>query len=87
MVVLSGQSLNVWSTDAEVPALEPSRYIVPKGPRRSRVTTTLRADVVARYQRGESSRVIAENCGIAKSTILKILRTEGIEVRPWRVRY
>ena len=71
----------------DVPAPVMSRYAVPEGPRRSRVTTALRADVVARYQRGESSRQAAEGCGVAKSTVLKILRSEGVEVRPWGVRY
>ena len=71
----------------DVPAPELSRYAVPEGPRRSRVTTALRVDVVVRYQRGESSREVAATCGIAKSTVLKILRSEGIEVRSWGVRY
>jgi hypothetical protein len=42
---------------------------------------------VALYERGESSREVAEGCGVAKSTVLKILRDEGVEVRPWGVRY
>jgi hypothetical protein len=51
------------------------------------VTSALRAEVVDRYARGESSAEVAESCGIAKSTVLKILRAEGIEVRQWGRRY
>jgi hypothetical protein len=47
----------------------------------------MRAEVVARYQRGETSREVGEGCHIAKSTVLKILRSEGVDVRPWGVRY
>ncbi len=36
--------------------------------------------MVDRYACGESSAVVAESCGIAKSTVLKILRAGGIEV-------
>jgi hypothetical protein len=43
--------------------------------------------VVARYQRGETSREVAEACSIAKSTVLGILKAEGVEVRPRGVRY
>jgi hypothetical protein len=38
--------------------------------------------VIDRYARGESSAEVADSCGIAKSTVLKILRAERIEVRP-----
>jgi hypothetical protein len=71
--------------DLETP--ESSRYAAPEGPRKARITTALRADVVARYQRGESSREVAEGCRIAKCTVLKILLSEDVDVRPWGVRY
>jgi hypothetical protein len=45
------------------------------------------ADLVNRYARGESSAEVADSCGIAKSTVLKILKAEGIEVRTWGKRY
>jgi hypothetical protein len=66
---------------------ESSRYAAPPGPRRTRVTSALRAEVVHRYARGKSSAVVAESCGIAKSTVLKILRAEGTKVRPWGKRH
>jgi DNA invertase Pin-like site-specific DNA recombinase len=91
VVALSDLCLNVGLTDVtkldDVPAAGLSRYAPPEGPRKARVTTALRADVVARYQRGGSSREVADTCGVAKSTVLKILRSEDIDVRPWGVRY
>jgi hypothetical protein len=66
---------------------ELSRYSAPPGPRRARITTELRAEVVARYQRGETSRQVSGTCGIAKSTVLAILKSEGIAVRPRGSRY
>jgi hypothetical protein len=47
----------------------------------------LRAEVIDRYARGESSADVADSCGIAKSTVLKILKAEGVEIRPWGKRY
>ena len=91
LVVLSNLCLNVAPVGAEptgeVEAPDSSRYAVPVGPRKSRVTTTLRVDVVHRYRAGQSSREVADGCGIAKSTVLQILRSEGVEVRQWGVRY
>ena len=58
-------------------------YAAPSGPRRTRVTPELRTEVVARYQRGKTSREVAEACSLAKSTVLTILKLEGVEVRPW----
>jgi DNA invertase Pin-like site-specific DNA recombinase len=68
-----------------VDAPDSSHYAVPEGPRKGRVTTAMRADVVARYRQGQSNREVAKGCGIAKSTVLRILK--GNEVRPWGVRY
>jgi hypothetical protein len=39
------------------------------------------------YGRGATSRQVAEGFGIAKSTALKILKAEGVEVRSWGRRY
>ena len=74
-------------TGEEAEAPGSSRYAAPLGPRRTRVTSALRAEVVDRYVRGESSAEVAGSCGIAKSTVLKILRIEGVEVRRWGSRY
>ena len=90
MVALSYLNLNVvprlisQGSEADSPT---SRYVAPPGPRRTRVTSALRAEVVDRYAKGESSAEVAESCGIAKSTVLRILRLEGAEIRPWSMRY
>jgi hypothetical protein len=78
---------NSVETDEEVDAPESSRYVAPPGPRRTRVTTKLQAEIVAQYQRGWSSQHVADTCGIAKSTVLMTLRSENVPVRPQGVRY
>jgi hypothetical protein len=91
LVVLSDRCLNPRFTAGgagdyiDAPRL--SRFSLPPGPRVPRVTASIRAEVVSRYQHGETSREVADACGIAKSTVLQILRSERVEVRPWGKRY
>jgi DNA invertase Pin-like site-specific DNA recombinase len=40
------------------------------------------AQLVARYQAGEMSTALARECGIAKSTFLRLLAEHGIDARP-----
>ena len=86
MVALSYLNLNpvprVITLEKEQVDDDSSRYAAPPGPRRRRVTPELRAKVAARYEHGETSRHVAEACDIAKTTVLAILKTEGVEVRP-----
>jgi hypothetical protein len=86
-VVLSALSLNVARTPGTLDeGYGSSRPVTLRSAGRSpstRVTAGLRAEVVTRYRQGETSREVAERCGIARSTTLKILRAEGVEVRPW----
>lgn len=51
------------------------------------MTEELRGKVITRYQSGESSLEVAEGLGIAKSTVLRILKKARAEVRPHGVRY
>ncbi|WP_128645736.1 helix-turn-helix domain-containing protein [Rhodococcus sp. BS-15] len=53
---------------------------------RSRVTKRKKSDVVELYASGLSALDVAERVGIGKSTVLKILKTEGVHVRPRGVR-
>ncbi|WP_392391015.1 helix-turn-helix domain-containing protein [Nocardioides sp. LHD-245] len=46
------------------------------------MTDRRRAEIVAAYQDGKSSRQIASELQVAKSTVLNILRSAGAEVRP-----
>jgi hypothetical protein len=55
--------------------------------RRTRVTPQLRAEVVRRYQAGDPSRVVAEELGIGKATVLKLIKQQGLSLRPVGVRY
>lgn len=54
-----------------------------RSPRRKwkRLSTDVRADVVARYSSGETSTTLAAEYGVAKSTILGILRANNVVVR------
>lgn len=40
------------------------------------------AQLVARYEAGEMSTALARECGIAKSTFLRLLAEHGIDARP-----
>jgi DNA invertase Pin-like site-specific DNA recombinase len=54
--------------------------------RRYRITDRFAPDelaqLVARYQAGEMSTALAHECGIAKSTFLRLLREHGANARP-----
>jgi hypothetical protein len=39
------------------------------------------------YESGLSAVAVAEECSVSKSTVLRVLRREGVEVRAWGVRY
>jgi transposase len=49
---------------------------------RQRITARLRAEVIKRYDHGMSSRRVAATLGLGRTTVLKILRTAEVEVRP-----
>lgn len=62
-------------------------FVGPPSSDRTRVTDQLRAEAVARYRQGGTSRAVAAELGIAKSTVLSILQQAGVAVRPRGVRY
>ena len=79
-----------WSNLAARSAVPPDLDDEPASPelrRRTRVTPQLRAEVVRRYQARESSRVVADELGLSKATVLKILRADGVEAKPVGARY
>ena len=39
------------------------------------------------YQGGMASRAVAEEVGIGRTTVLNILKREGVELRPHGARY
>lgn len=55
--------------------------------RRTRVTEQLSTEIVRLYQAGQPSRLVAEELGISKSTVLKVLRSKAITARPTGARY
>lgn len=73
-------------------AMEPEpandRYASPaRGRLRVTVTKQLATEIVEHYRQGLSSQDVADVLGIAKSTVLRVLRLVGEPVRPWGVRY
>jgi len=53
----------------------------PVSPRR-RVATRLRTEVIEHYERGMSSRRVAAKFGLGRTTVLEILKTAGVDIRP-----
>ncbi|WP_374222384.1 helix-turn-helix domain-containing protein [Rhodococcus sp. KRD162] len=54
---------------------------------RTRMTERLKDRVVELYETGSTSRMVAEELGIGKATVLKVLREREATVRPWGGRY
>jgi hypothetical protein len=78
LVVLSKAKTN---TLIETPDVS-DRSTPPPGPGRPRVTRKQQNEVVALYESGLSTRVVAERVGVAKTTVLRALGLAGIEIRP-----
>jgi hypothetical protein len=64
----------------------PSRFVSPR-PKRRRITARLRADVVDAYELGQTSRQVAEEFALGRTTVLKILRTAAVTIRPQGKKY
>ena len=54
---------------------------------RTRLTERLKDRVVELYEAGSTSRMVAEELGIGKATVLKVLREREAAIRPWGGRY
>lgn len=52
-----------------------------------RVTERPKAEVIQRYQAGETSRMVAEETGASKATVLQILKQAGVKIRPSGAHY
>lgn len=55
--------------------------------RRKRVTDDQRARIVALYEDGLSSTIVAERVDVSKTTVLSILKDAGVTRRPCHVKY
>jgi hypothetical protein len=64
----------------------PSRFVSPP-PQRRRITAQLRADVVEAYESGKTSRQVAEEVALGRTTVLKILKVAGATIRPQGRKY
>jgi hypothetical protein len=89
LVALSRFSPNTLLTcvqdDASV-TNRPSRFVSPPLQRR-RITARLRAEVVEAYDSGKTSRQVAEELALGRTTVLKILKAAGVTVRPQGRKY
>ena len=84
LVALSRFSPNTSLTDAKSDADGTDRsssFFSPLSQRR-RVTARLRAVVVEAYESGQSSRQVAGELMLGRTTVLKILKAAGVPVRP-----
>jgi len=63
-----------------------SRFVSPPRQRR-RITAQLRADVVEAYESGKTSRQVAEELALGRTTVLKILKAAGVTVWPQGRKY
>lgn len=82
LVVLASLKLNI-------PVTRPAPSTLPRVPVpvRRRVGQWDRDEIVRLYESGLSSRAVAQRVGIAKSSVLRILKEAGVEMRPRGVRY
>lgn len=55
----------------------------PAPPGRRRVTRKDRAEIVRLYESGLSALAVAEQAGVSKTSVLNVLKSEGVTVRPW----
>lgn len=63
-----------------------SGFISPIRQRR-RITASLRDAVVVAYESGQTSRQVAEELELGRTTVLKILKAAGVMVRPQGRKY
>jgi len=83
LIALGRFSPNTLLTDVQGEVAETnqsSAFVSPPRVRR-RITDRLRAEVVAAYESGQTSRQVAEELDLGRTTVLKILKAAGVEVR------
>lgn len=89
LVALSQFSPNTLLTHVQDDASvtnQSSRFVSPPLQRR-RITARLRATVVEIYASGKTSRQVAEELGLGRTTVLQILKAAGVTVRPQGRKY
>jgi len=71
----------------ETTSVATSARLVSPPRQRRRLTARLRAAVVEAYEAGQTSRQVAEELGLGRSTVLGILKDAGVAVRPQGQKY
>lgn len=89
LVALGRFSPNTLLTHAQdnVSAADGSSRFISPPPKRRRLTAQLRADVIEAYESGKTSRQVAAELALGRSTVLKILKAAGVAVRPQGPKY
>ncbi len=89
LVVLSNLKLNfIDRDDTEVKTRERSQQLAPgSSQRKARLTPQLQRTIIDRYASGLTSREVAEELGVGKSTVLTFLKRQGVTIRPVGLRY
>ena len=77
--------LNSAQDDAHVTDRSPSFISLPL--QRRRITARLRAAVVEAYESGQTSRQVAEELALGRTTVLKILKEADVTVWPQARKY
>ena len=80
-------SNTMWQTGSDHPPLAGENRPVTPSPKYRRITGRLRAAVVESYGSGQTSRQVAEELALGRTTVLKILKTAGVTVRLQGHRY
>lgn len=68
-------------------AVDSTRSIASPPRQRRRMTPQLRAQVADAYTLGHTSRQVAEELHLGRTTVLKILKEAGAKVRPQGLKY
>jgi DNA-binding NarL/FixJ family response regulator len=71
----------------ETTSVATNQRLVSPPRQRRRLTARLRAEVVEAYEAGQTSRQVAEELGLGRSTVLGILKDAGVVVRPQGRKY
>ena len=87
LVVLSNLKLNFIDRDDIGVEARERRLAAGPSQRKARLTPQLQQAIVDRYASGLTSREVAEELGVGKSTVLTFLKRRGVTIRPVGLRY
>jgi hypothetical protein len=61
--------------------------VVSPPPKRRRIAASLRVEVVDHYTSGKTSRQVADELGLGRTTVLEISKAAGVPIRPQSRKY